>query len=319
MPNFTPQLTTPATTDPFFIRKQYGGYSPCIKGRPEYFPGSPLANCVGYAWGIAAEREQNQFCDIGFVGGTSWPTNAWHWWDNPNGRNRGSTPQLGAIACWRNSDNTNGHVASVEQINADGSWLASESGYNGYVFRTHTYNAASDKPGFIFQGFIYLNWPGDPPLPPSGDTDVQYPIAIGDKVRIIGTGKASSDGHGGIAYGVGWIRYVQAIYEDGAYPFRVGFKNGKGTTGYYKADALEVLEHNNEPAPAPDPLKVGDRVEIIAQGNSSSYGTGAVAGGVGWKRYIQKIWKGRKYPYQVGYKNGKQTTGFYKADALKKI
>lgn len=309
---FTPQLTVPADTDPYFIRKQYGGYSPCIQGRPEKFPGSPLANCVGYAWGIAAEREENPNCNIGFVGGTTWPTNAWHWIDNPNGRQTGLTPQLGAIACWRNSDWTNGHVASVEQINADGSWVASESGYNGYIFRTHTYPADNSKPGFTFQGFIYLNWPEDPPLPPSGDTDVLYPIALGDKVRIIGKGKASVDGGGNIAYGIGWIRYIIEIYENGGYPFRVGFRDGR-TTGFYRADALEVIEH----ADAKPELKKGDKVEITRIGNANSYGTGRKAYGVGWRRWIKKIYPGRPYPYQVGDATG--TTGFYKADALKKL
>lgn len=310
---FTPQLTVPADTDPYFIRKGYGGYSPCIKGNPEKFPGSPLANCVGYAWGIAAEREENPNCNIGFVSGTTWPTNAWYWIQNTNGRSTGSTPQLGAIACWRNSDWTNGHVASVEQINADGSWVASESGYNGYIFRTHTYPADNSKPGFIFQGFIYLNWPGDPPLPPTGDVDVLYPIALGDKVRIIGRGRASVDGGGNIAYGIGWERYVTGIYEDGEYPFKVGFKDGR-TTGFYKADALEVIE-KAETAVAD--LKVGDKVQIKKTGNANSFGTGRKAYGIGWRRYILKIYPLREYPYMVGNNTG--VTGFYKATALKKL
>lgn len=313
MPNtFVPQLSVPATDDPYFIRKGYGGYSPCIKGKPEYFPGSPLANCVGFAWGIAAKREGTPSCNIGFVPGTTWPTNAWHWIDNPNGRQTGSVPKLGAIACWTNAAGTNGHVCSVEQINADGSWLAAESGYNGYVFRNRTYNAACYYPGFIFQGFIYLNWPDDPPLPPSGDTDVLYPIAIGDKVRIIGKGKASSDGHGGTAYGIGWIRYVQGIYEDGAYPFRVGFLNGS-TTGFYKADALEVIERDADRKS----FRIGDKVKIMKTGNANSFGTGGKAGGKGWTRYIMNIYPGRKYPYAVGNSSG--ITGFYQADALKRI
>ena len=310
---FTPQLTVPADTDPYFIRKGYGGYSPCIKGSPEKFPGSPLANCVGYAWGIAAEREENPDCNIGFVSGTTWPTNAWYWIQNTNGRSTGSTPQLGAIACWRNSDWTNGHVASVEQINADGTWVASESGYNGYIFRTHTYPADNSKPGFIFQGFIYLNWPGDPPLPPTGDVDVLYPIALGDKVRIIGKGRASVDGGGNIAYGLGWERYVTGIYEDGEYPFKVGFKDGR-TTGFYKADALEVIQKADT---AVADLKVGDKVEIKKTGNANSYGTGRKAYGLRWKRYILKIYPLREYPYMVGNSSG--VTGFYKAEALKKV
>lgn len=249
MSNFVPQMSIPDSNDPYFIRRSYGGYSPCIAGRPEYFPGSPLANCVGYAWGIAAKRENNPYCNIGCVPGTDWPTNAWHWINNTNGRATGLSPQLGAIACWIAPGGTNGHVASVEVIYDDGSWLASESGYNGYYFRNHVYNSASDKSGFIFQGFIYLDG-SIPPGPDPGSVPVEYPIAIGDKyglhvgdkVKIIGTGRASVDGSGNVAYGIGWKRYIQAIYEDGAYPFRVGYKNGKQTTGFYKADALELIK-----------------------------------------------------------------------------
>ena len=307
MAEFIEQLTIPARDDPYFIRKSYGGYSPCIMGRPEYFPGSPLANCVGYAWGIAAKREQNPNCNIGFAGSATWPTNAWHWIDYPRGRRTGLTPELGAIACWISTDGTTGHVASVERIYDNGDVLCSESGYNGYYFRTTVYSNGMQKSGFIFQGFIYLNWPDDPPLPPSGDDEVLYPIALGDRVRIIGKGAASSSG-GATAYGTGWIRYVQGIYEDGQYPFKVGRLNG-GTTGYYKADALEVLETSR--------LKIGDKVKITAAGNANSAGTGARSGGIGWERTIINILPGKKYPYRVG-KDGR-TTGYYTAQALEKI
>ena len=239
--SFTPQTSIPDTTDPYFIRIGYGGYSPCIAGYPEYFPGSPLANCVGYAWGIAAKRENDPQCNIGCILPNTWPTDAWHWINYPNGRATGLTPQLGAIACWTNIGGTNGHVASVEEIYPDGSWLASESGYNGYYFRNHVYNSASDKSGFIFQGFIYINAEDTVPVLYPISIGDKYNLHVGDKVKIIGTGRASVDGGGNIAYGLGWTRYIQAIYEDGAYPFRVGFKNRKGTTGFYKASALQKI------------------------------------------------------------------------------
>lgn len=69
-------------------------------------------------------------------------------------------------------------------------------------------------------------------------------------------------------------------------------------------------------------LKVGDKVQIIANGNSMASGKGKTAGGKGYKMYITKIHVGRAYPYQVGNKgktDSKNTTGFYKASALKKI
>ena len=53
-----------------------------------------------------------------------------------DGYKRGSTPKLGAIACWSlgvvgiGNDGA-GHVAVVEQINSDGSIIVSESNYGG--------------------------------------------------------------------------------------------------------------------------------------------------------------------------------------------
>lgn len=79
-----------------------------------------------------------------------------------------------------------------------------------------------------------------------------------------------------------------------------------------------VPEPIPEPVPTPK-FKVGDRVKIVGAGNANSYGTGHRAGGIGWHRYITKIYEGRVYPYQVGNKgktDSLNTTGFYKEDAL---
>lgn len=93
-------------------------------------------------------------------------------------------------------------------------------------------------------------------------------------------------------------------------------------TAYLDTD-LPNNEVKPTPAPTPAPnnsgaLKVGDRVRIVGKGNGSSLGAGKTAFGIGWEREILKVWEGRKFPYQVGIKN-KGTTGFYTADALKKI
>ena len=316
---FTPMLTIPATDDPYFVRKSYpGGLSPCIPGNPLYATGSALANCVAWCWGAAAKREENVNCNIGFARGCTWPDNAWKWIDHPNGRTVSyNVPQLGAIACWIRNDGNSGHVATIEQINANGSCLCAESGIGMHnYFRTVTYsgdgNGGLSKSNFTFQGYIYLNWPGDPPLPPTGDEPVLYPITfgdlqVGDKVRIIGKGAAESDGQGGVAYGLGWVRYIQGIYEEGQYPFKVGRLNG-GTTGYYKRSALELL--------VTDRLKIGDWVIIRKGGNSRSAGDGKAVGGIGWKRQILNILPDKKFPYRVG-KDGR-TTGYYKAASLEK-
>ena len=59
----------------------------------------------------------------------------------------------------------------------------------------------------------------------------------GDTVKIIGTGKSSIYGDAPTAKGIGWTRTILKVYEGKPYPYRVG--NSKGTTGFYKADALE--------------------------------------------------------------------------------
>lgn len=62
-------------------------------------------------------------------------------------------------------------------------------------------------------------------------------LKVGDSVKIIGTGNGSSYGKSNTAYGIGWTRQILKIYENRAYPYQVG--NNKGTTGFYKAEALQ--------------------------------------------------------------------------------
>ena len=67
------------------------------------------------------------------------------------------------------------------------------------------------------------------------------PISLkaGDKVKITKTGNANSLGTGKKAYGIGWTRRILRVYEGRAYPYQVG--DNTGTTGFYKADALQKL------------------------------------------------------------------------------
>lgn len=61
------------------------------------------------------------------------------------GKSTGSTPQPGAVAVM------NGHVAYVESVNADGSYVVSEMGWN---YQPGNYNQRTVQPG-AFGGFIY--------------------------------------------------------------------------------------------------------------------------------------------------------------------
>ena len=64
-------------------------------------------------------------------------------------------------------------------------------------------------------------------------------LSVGDNVKIVGTGKASADGSGATAGGIGWTRQILKIYDGQPYPYRVG--NSSGTTGFYKEDALQKI------------------------------------------------------------------------------
>lgn len=61
------------------------------------------------------------------------------------GKATGKTPQAGAVAV------TNGHVAYVESVNGDGSYVVSEMGWN---YKAGSYNQRTVQPG-AFGGFIY--------------------------------------------------------------------------------------------------------------------------------------------------------------------
>lgn len=61
------------------------------------------------------------------------------------GKSTGTTPQAGAVAVM------DGHVAYVERVNGDGSYVVSEMGWN---YQAGNYNQRTVQPG-AFGGFIY--------------------------------------------------------------------------------------------------------------------------------------------------------------------
>ena len=141
--SFSPRLTAPSrsgyysnntNTNPYSVNTQKGN-----------------GNCTWYAWGRAYEILGSR-PKINTIGNAcTWYTN------NKNSGNYayGSTPKLGAIACWSGGA---GHVAVVEQINSDGTITISESSWSAsnWWFRTRRINSNGSLSGLTFQGFIYL-------------------------------------------------------------------------------------------------------------------------------------------------------------------
>ena len=148
MSSFTPRFTVPANNDPLYTRPSDGGVNPCIPGNPEAWPGSVLANCVGYCWGRWWEilGSNPHLC----------PYDAKYWYAYNDGYTRGTEPRIGAIMCW---DASSGHVAVVEQVIDPDTVITSNSAYGQTIFYTQVLRRANNwtwNSAFTFQGFIYL-------------------------------------------------------------------------------------------------------------------------------------------------------------------
>ncbi len=131
---YEPRLTAPNSSIPYYSSKL--NY---------YFrTGTPMPNCVAYAYGRVYEMNgEAPLISHGSAG---------DWWFI-NKRNSyydyGSEPKLGAVACWSR------HVAVVEAINDDGSVTISESHWGGTYFDVRTYANMHSHYGQKFYGYIY--------------------------------------------------------------------------------------------------------------------------------------------------------------------
>lgn len=200
MGEFVPRFTIPDKGNPYYNTKDAGGYSTAIKGKPTQDGLNVLNNCVGYAFGRFNEIVGDKGCFY------LQPSNAELFIRYMNdgkkkGLTCGTTPKLGAVVVWQagptqNGSDGAGHVAIVEQINADGSIVTSESGYNvSKAFWTQKRTNANGRWGqnsnYTFLGFIYNPAvPDEEPVKP--DFDVNEIVFFGgDKEYNSSTDKKS--------------------------------------------------------------------------------------------------------------------------------
>ena len=101
------------------------------------------------------------------------------------------------------------------------------------VGAAHPYNTTGDL-GWMDESSIskYVE-----PTPTPTPAPKPKELAVGDTVKIVGTGNGSSYGGSNTAYGLGWTRQILGIYPGRPFPYRVG--NSTGTTGFYAASALQ--------------------------------------------------------------------------------
>lgn len=146
---FTARTSAPSASSRYWIHTSAGGLNECIKVSGK----SVLPNCTGYAWG--------RFYEILGKRPKLSKANAEMWYSNKSdGYARGKTPRVGAVACWAkgrvgNSKDGAGHVAIVEAVYSDGSFLTSNSGYKSTRFYTKKIGKDCRLAGYTFLGFIY--------------------------------------------------------------------------------------------------------------------------------------------------------------------
>lgn len=119
---FKERMAAPNKNNKNFIAKAEGGLNPCVP-RPE---GSnlPFQNCVFWAVGRWLENYGEEL--------PSMNADRYFAWASAQGmRTSAAFPAPGALAVW-GEVNGNGrkHIAVVERVNADGSIVTSESGWN---------------------------------------------------------------------------------------------------------------------------------------------------------------------------------------------
>lgn len=190
MSKFVPRLTIPEKGNPYYNTKDAGGYSTAIKGKPTEDGLNVLHNCVGWAFGRYNEIIGEKACNY------LQPCNAElfiHYMNDgkKKGLTSGMTPKLGAVAVWQagatqNGSDGAGHVAIVEQINADGSIVTSESGYNASKAfwtqkRTNSNGRWGQNSNYKFLGFIYNPAVPDetPVTPTKNDFEVNEIVFFG--------------------------------------------------------------------------------------------------------------------------------------------
>jgi surface antigen len=166
--NFWVSSTTPGGLNPFLSTADSGQYA-----KSDY---DTLPNSTAYAWG--------RFYEILGTQPTLSTERAECWFLNTaDGYLRGSSPMVGAIACWEAGSSTSstdggGHVAIVEKVNSDGSIVTSESMLNDSKYWWTTVRVKGNdnnwgmSSNYKFQGFIYC------PDTINNDTTAKQPFTL---------------------------------------------------------------------------------------------------------------------------------------------
>lgn len=229
--DFIPRMSAPNSSISYY-------YS----ANPFYKSGYGMPNCTCYAYGRAYEL-------LGSEPNLS-RKNAGQWWyyNKKNGiYDYGSTPKLGAVACWDRYDEDRGHVAVVEAIDGN-SVTISESHYQSTYFDTRVINA--DSSNYLtymrFLGYIYIGNFNQIDFPGAEDTSYAVPVSVKAKQH-----DNTYDDNGNIESNR-WIDegddcYIEKVYTNGF--CRVEYPAGNDRRwAYAKASLFDVPKKANKPS-----------------------------------------------------------------------
>lgn len=167
---------------------------------------------------------------------------------------------------------------------------------------------------YKYLGCIYNPAVKDEPKP----APAKLKYNVGDKVVINGNLYVSSTAASASGTVKNKVTTITRVAPGTAHPY-----NTTGDLGWMNEKDIKKYTEPAKPATKPSSgFKEGDKVKIIGKGNGQADGKGQVAYGIGYVRYITKIYSKSAYPYQVGNKgktDGANTLGFYKANALRKL
>lgn len=236
--SFTPRYSAPSYDNPYYYSSKNIYYS----------AGYGMPNCTAYAFGRAYEITGSE--PILSHG------NAQDWYGyNMNGGyyNYGSTPKVGAIACW--SYDGGGHVAVVENIEGD-TVTYSNSAWSGTNFYL-TYGSISN-PGsggnswWNFQGYIYIldstSNPSDSdqtpaePLPTDEYPTGTYKVNVSSTLNMRSGAGTSYDTVASIPDGT--VLVVTDIDSDSSYVW--GYTSFNGTNGWIALTYCDFISSEQE-------------------------------------------------------------------------
>lgn len=197
------RVSEPDVKSKFYTTIEGKGLSGCIQGnastnkvKNRQATYSVLPNCVGYAHGRSLEiMGATEAC-------SEIPTCNAEDWNDVSKWEHGQSPKLGAIACWRSGKNWDGsdgcgHVAIVEEVYSDGSFLISESGWSSFYFRTRKipankfYGSGLTWECFLYNPYASKNYEEIKTVEPSSINYKNYLpkrgwIAKGDNLELVG-------------------------------------------------------------------------------------------------------------------------------------